>query len=1153
MPCSSSEPRVVEGLLAAWFSAADVSPADGTSALDGPLLGALADSLPATSLTAITTALGPQLTSEDGLLRRRATALLAGLLEVLCPLPAPGAAGAGGGGSGGGGGYLHERAPAVCVLLDFFLERFSDFPSLLPALRATRALLRVIESRPAMRPRAAVEVARALFRELHVQAAEQGTRQAVYQLLMHLATSPVHSAAIVGAGAAGGAAGGAAAAAKGEEEEEEEEAPYALDFVAGCAAAMDGEKDPRCLLTGLALARHLLLPLPFGDATESLAQELFDVTACYFPITFTPPPNDPHGITSEMLSSALCAVFSAAPRLAPLVVPLLLEKLTSSLMDSKRAACAALAACAPIYGPSGLAPHLADIASSLRGEAANSKERQLSLVALEKGSGGAGAGASQPAPPAVSSWLAGEAEEVEGAAPLALPGGHSLLPPTPPSPTPTTGARPPPPTLADCALTTITAITRILSHAAAASPLPCQRWMDWFAFLVRSSASEFERAPDSAAGRASARILCAVASASHHALSAVLALAIPLCHEVLRDATAHARHAHTARVASLLAALLNCVDASIDHLPGQHPLHPHAEDLVRILEGILGGSREAGSEGAGVGAAAAAAAAAAPAPAPTPAPASTLTPLQEAQCLATAGLFDLCSRAPTCPLPTPQLRALILRLTAQCLSDDPASYARHAALLALASMASATRPPLAAVLQEAALPVLLEALEAACAGAAPPLQGMRALRALGRLAHTTSLPLWSDIAPALLHAATAGGAGGSAAQTPTLRCRHGSSAPHPLALALLQHLTHATHMRALHKEAAFLDVLVRAAPPSKGAGSAEAEAVGRPSPLSTLVLLAANEPQLTACPDLAPLLERTLRALACGASDAVQDALHAYISSLLLHLPHAPEGAARDALSAAALPAPSLLPSASALAHPLSLQIFTSMLSCSRRGAPLPHAGALATLLCSSVLEGSCSTPACSRACAQCVGTLLNRLEDAPAAQLAAQALGSIQEAWRGEGEQRLRALVLCAWALKGLAQRGHPQCAPFLDFMLNALEVGGVSPSAPSMGGGGSAQRAPLQALQRAMLGRLCCARQSAWGRLWQMRLPWLPFQRRQARGAWGRSSRGCLLPSCSAWGGRRRRPWRQRGGLRCWRRCMSPPPAPLPPPLSSWPSAPS
>ncbi len=34
-------------------------------------------------------------------------------------------------------------------------------------------------------------------------------------------------------------------------------------------------------------------------------QDFFNITFCYFPITFRPPPNDPYGITSEDLKATL--------------------------------------------------------------------------------------------------------------------------------------------------------------------------------------------------------------------------------------------------------------------------------------------------------------------------------------------------------------------------------------------------------------------------------------------------------------------------------------------------------------------------------------------------------------------------------------------------------------------------------------------------------------------------------------------------------------------------------------------------------------------------------------------------------------------------------------------------------------------------------
>ena len=39
--------------------------------------------------------------------------------------------------------------------------------------------------------------------------------------------------------------------------------------------------------------------------TRYLPQDMFEVTSCYYPITFTPPPDDPFGVTRDDLRDAL--------------------------------------------------------------------------------------------------------------------------------------------------------------------------------------------------------------------------------------------------------------------------------------------------------------------------------------------------------------------------------------------------------------------------------------------------------------------------------------------------------------------------------------------------------------------------------------------------------------------------------------------------------------------------------------------------------------------------------------------------------------------------------------------------------------------------------------------------------------------------------
>jgi Dos2-interacting transcription regulator of RNA-Pol-II len=50
------------------------------------------------------------------------------------------------------------------------------------------------------------------------------------------------------------------------------------------------------MLRGVSLLQSLL---PTA-VVEAAAETLFDVVACYYPITFTPPPGNPHGVTAEV-------------------------------------------------------------------------------------------------------------------------------------------------------------------------------------------------------------------------------------------------------------------------------------------------------------------------------------------------------------------------------------------------------------------------------------------------------------------------------------------------------------------------------------------------------------------------------------------------------------------------------------------------------------------------------------------------------------------------------------------------------------------------------------------------------------------------------------------------------------------------------------
>src|SRR5690242_1555456 len=100
------------------------------------------------------------------------------------------------------------------------------------------------------------------------------------------------------------------------------------DFVYGYLQVIDGERDPRNLLTIFALTPKILRTV---SGWQRFVEELFDVTSCYYPISFTPKKGDI--ITSEMLSEALDAAMTCVPEYAGLFCTFILDKLRNATDD----------------------------------------------------------------------------------------------------------------------------------------------------------------------------------------------------------------------------------------------------------------------------------------------------------------------------------------------------------------------------------------------------------------------------------------------------------------------------------------------------------------------------------------------------------------------------------------------------------------------------------------------------------------------------------------------------------------------------------------------------------------------------------------------------------------------------------------------------
>lgn len=79
-------------------------------------------------------------------------------------------------------------------------------------------------------------------------------------------------------------------------------------------------------------------------------QSFFDITYCYFPITFVAPPNDPYGISNLDLTLALRKCLTCTPSIAPFAMPLLLEKLAASGGKAKLETLRVLEEALPVFG-----------------------------------------------------------------------------------------------------------------------------------------------------------------------------------------------------------------------------------------------------------------------------------------------------------------------------------------------------------------------------------------------------------------------------------------------------------------------------------------------------------------------------------------------------------------------------------------------------------------------------------------------------------------------------------------------------------------------------------------------------------------------------------------------------------------------------------
>ncbi|XP_041065385.1 MMS19 nucleotide excision repair protein homolog [Carcharodon carcharias] len=247
--------------------------------------------------------------------------------------------------------YPSLKQKEVKALTSFYIDRLKDHhfitPYVLQGLKALSMSSVLLEG-------LAVAVLKALFQEVHVQSLLQSDRHSVYSIITNFMDT-----------------------------REKELKSLAADFTFGFIQAMDGEKDPRNLLMAFQISRDIIIN---NYELGNFVEELFEVTSCYFPIDFTPPPNDPHGISREELVLSLRSVLTATPRFAEFLLPLLIEKLDSDVQSAKVDSLQTLTACCRDYRKKELKEFLPALWHSIRREVfqtASEKIESEGLAALQ--------------------------------------------------------------------------------------------------------------------------------------------------------------------------------------------------------------------------------------------------------------------------------------------------------------------------------------------------------------------------------------------------------------------------------------------------------------------------------------------------------------------------------------------------------------------------------------------------------------------------------------------------------------------------------------------------------------------------------------------------------------------------------------------------
>ncbi|XP_076807958.1 MMS19 nucleotide excision repair protein homolog [Clavelina lepadiformis] len=248
-----------------------------------------------------------------------------------------------------------ENLPDTCLstkelatLVIFLCSRLQDHYTLQPP--ALSGLVKLTASTNLAEGEAKI-VINSIFKEVHVQSCLQAERLSLYLLLTNIVSN--HKSLILSLG---------------------------RNFLYNFIQAIDGEQDPRNLLVVFQLAYDVIST---GIDLLNLAEELFDVISCYFPIDFNPSSGGKFSITNQDLVLGLRRVLSSTNAFAQFCIPLMLEKLDSDIESAKVDACLTFSECLSQYKKIDLEPYLGAIWNTLKQEITQSVSEEVENSALD--------------------------------------------------------------------------------------------------------------------------------------------------------------------------------------------------------------------------------------------------------------------------------------------------------------------------------------------------------------------------------------------------------------------------------------------------------------------------------------------------------------------------------------------------------------------------------------------------------------------------------------------------------------------------------------------------------------------------------------------------------------------------------------------------